>query len=71
MDTGGTSGLVLADRLSESGSQRVLVLEAGPKPDIVAMYKAPGAVEFLGGELMSTSVPFMSKSFRSAKSYPS
>ncbi|KAK1510059.1 hypothetical protein CABS01_07731 [Colletotrichum abscissum] len=46
---GGTTGLVLADRLSESGDQRVLVLEAGPDPHVVAMHEAPGAVEYIAG----------------------
>lgn len=46
---------MLADRLSEPGTHTVLVLEAGPKPDIVAMYQAPGAVEFLGGMYMMMS----------------
>lgn len=41
---GGTTGLILADRLSESGDQKILVLEAGPDPNVVAMHQAPGAV---------------------------
>ncbi|RYP53508.1 hypothetical protein DL768_001545 [Monosporascus sp. mg162] len=49
---GGTTGLVLANRLSESGDQKVLVLEAGLHPDVLAMHEAPGAVEFLGGTIM-------------------
>lgn len=40
---GGTAGLALAARLSENGTDSVLVLEAGSAPDTVASYKAPGA----------------------------
>ncbi|KAK2133340.1 glucose-methanol-choline oxidoreductase [Fusarium oxysporum II5] len=46
---GETTGLILADRLSESGENKVLVLEAGPDPNVVAMHQAPGAVEYIAG----------------------
>jgi choline dehydrogenase len=53
--TGGTAGLVLADRLTESGTQSVLVLEAGGLPTDVAAYETPGGNQFLGGEFVSIS----------------
>lgn len=46
---GGTAGLVLGNRLSESGKNRVLVLEDGPNPEVVAAYVAPGGNQLLGG----------------------
>ncbi|KAL8366392.1 hypothetical protein RB595_004933 [Gaeumannomyces hyphopodioides] len=46
---GGTAGLVLANRLSESGKNRILVLEAGPEPTVVSAYKTPGGNQLLGG----------------------
>lgn len=50
LKTGGTAGLVLANRLTESGNQRVLVLEAGQQPTIVAAYATPGGNQFLKGK---------------------
>lgn len=40
---GGTAGLTLANRLTESGTHSVLVLEAGDTPDTVKSYQVPGA----------------------------
>ncbi|EWZ01185.1 hypothetical protein FOYG_00858 [Fusarium oxysporum NRRL 32931] len=45
-----TTGLILADRLSKSGEKKVLVLEAAPDPNVVAMHQAPGAVEYIAGQ---------------------
>jgi choline dehydrogenase-like flavoprotein len=49
---GGTAGLALAARLTEDGTQSVLVLEAGSRPDTVASYQAPGAdLQVLGSPI--------------------
>jgi len=43
LEAGGAGGLALAARLSEVESQSVLVLEAGPFPEVVKAYSTPGA----------------------------
>ncbi|OCT46640.1 hypothetical protein CLCR_01970 [Cladophialophora carrionii] len=46
---GGTAGLVIANRLTECPNIRVLVLESGPVPDVVANTKTPGGNQYLAG----------------------
>ncbi|RGP74494.1 gmc oxidoreductase [Fusarium longipes] len=49
LEASGTAGLVVANRLTESGKFRVLVLEAGPDPNAVAAYKPLGGNSLITG----------------------
>lgn len=43
---GGTAGLVLGNRLSESGKHTVVVFEAGSDPTVMRTYSPPGGNQF-------------------------
>ena len=47
---GGTSGLVMATRLSEIPDQTVLILEDGPSPTSHAAWDVPGGNNMMLGE---------------------
>lgn len=58
---GGTAGLVLADRLTESGRYNVVVFEAGGPPTDVRTYATPGGNQYaLNGGWSTIDYNFMS-----------
>lgn len=50
---GGTAGLVLANRLTESANTTVLVIESGSAPSVIKSYSTPGASQQILGAFLS------------------